>query len=197
MASNRPGQKSTVRIIGGLWRGRKLQFHTTPGLRPSPDRVRETLFNWLSGVIANAHCLDLFAGSGALGLEALSRGAASCLMLDTSQRSCTDINAHLQSLGSSGGRCLHANAVDFLERGRSGARAMDIVFLDPPFGLGFLEPVSELLEAREWLAPQARIYLESGRRDNAPKKLPSNWHLHRDKTAGEVRFQLFVRQPSC
>jgi 16S rRNA (guanine966-N2)-methyltransferase len=158
--------------------------------------VRETLFNWLAGDIAGAHCLDLFSGSGALGLEALSRGAASCLMLDTSPRSCADINKHLQTLGCDRGRCLQADARQFLESGRNGHEAVDIVFLDPPFAEGLLGPVSTLLEARDWLAKGALIYLEYSRREEAPA-LPPNWLLHRDKTAGEVRFQLFARQPCC
>ena len=192
MAVNRTEQKSAVRIIGGNWRGRKLQFHASEGLRPSADRVRETLFNWLAREISGAHCLDLFSGSGALGLEALSRGAASCLMLDTSRQSCADINSHLRALGSSNGRCLRADAMVFLQRGRSGQEAVNIVFLDPPFGHGLVQPVCASLEQRDWLSGDSRIYIETSRREPEPE-LPPNWQLHRGKTAGEVRFQLFVR----
>ncbi|MCZ6829110.1 MAG: 16S rRNA (guanine(966)-N(2))-methyltransferase RsmD [Gammaproteobacteria bacterium] len=192
MASNRSGQTSAVRIIGGNWRGRKLLFRSSEGLRPTVDRVRETLFNWLVGEVSGAHCLDLFSGSGALGLEALSRGAASCLMLDKSRQNCANINTHLQTLAASNGHCLQADAREFLQRGRSEHAPMDIVFLDPPFDQGLLGPVSATLEQRDWLAGDARIYVEASRREPEPV-LPGNWQLHRGKTAGEVRYQLFVR----
>lgn len=193
MAARRSGQESAVRIIGGSWRGRKLPFRTRDELRPSPDRVRETLFNWLSADIVGAHCLDLFSGSGALGLEALSRGAESCLMLDNSRQSCTDISTHLATLGAANGKCVQAEACEFLDRGRSEREPITIVFLDPPFNQDLLTPVSVSLEQGDWLAPDALIYVETSRREPRPT-LPTHWQPHRDKTAGDVRFQLFVRK---
>ena len=116
MAARRSGQNNALRVIGGKWRGRKLQFQATEGLRPTADRVRETLFNWLAAEISGAHCLDLFSGSGALGLEALSRGADSCLMLDQCRQNCAVINSHLRILEASSGQCLQVDALDFLAR---------------------------------------------------------------------------------
>jgi 16S rRNA (guanine966-N2)-methyltransferase len=193
MTARRSGQESAVRIIGGRWRGRKLPFRAREDLRPSADRVRETLFNWLSTDLVGAHCLDLFSGSGALGLEALSRGAASCLLLDNSRQSCTDINAHLATLEAASGQCVQADAKEFLDRGRGKRAPIRIVFLDPPFNQGLLTPVCASLERGDWLAPDALIYVETSRREPEPT-LPAHWQQHRDKTAGEVRYQLFVRR---
>lgn len=190
MAGGKPAQHHTVRIIGGRWRGRKLAFADSPGLRPTPDRVRETLFNWLAGDVSGAHCLDLFAGSGALGLEALSRGAASCVFIDSIGANCSAIATHLNTLQASAGECLTITAADWLQR--PPPRQFDIVFLDPPFGKQLLDSSCAALEAGNWLAADAMIYLESGQREPAPQ-LPQNWSLHRDKQAGEVRYQLFVR----
>ena len=192
MTARRSGQNSAVRIIGGTWRGRKLPFRPVAGLRPTADRVRETLFNWLAGEISGAYCLDLFSGSGALGLEALSRGAGNALMLDSSAHSCANINTHLQTLAAKNGYCLQADAREFLQHGRGQREPMNIVFLDPPFHQGLLGAVSAALEQHDWLAGDARIYVETSRREPQPV-LPQNWMLHRDKTAGEVRYQLFVR----
>jgi 16S rRNA (guanine966-N2)-methyltransferase len=193
MTARHTGKESAVRIIGGSWRGRKLPFRSREGLRPSADRVRETLFNWLSADIWGTHCLDLFSGSGALGLEALSRGAASSLMLDNSRHSYTDINNHLATLGATNGECVRAEAGEFLDRGRGEREPKHIVFLDPPFNQGLLTPVSNSLEQGDWLSDNALIYVETSRREPAPT-LPAHWQVHREKTAGEVRFQLFVRR---
>ncbi len=191
MAARRGGDSGQLRIIGGRWRGRKFRFRAAPGLRPTPDRVRETLFNWLAPDIAGARCLDLFAGSGALGLEALSRGAAGVCFVDRHANSLRQIDQHLQALQADNAECRNEDALQWLERGNAGA-AWDIVFLDPPFDEGLLEPAARLLEAGNWLAADALVYLEAGVRETAPE-LPPNWELHREKTAGDVRFSLFVR----
>ncbi len=183
------GQAGMLRIIGGQWRGRKLRFRAARGLRPTPDRVRETLFNWLAPYIADAHCLDLFAGSGALGLEALSRGAGAVHFVDTNTASLARINEHLAALHCTRASTLAADALRLLG-GES--RPYDIVFLDPPFEQGLLEPAAQALEAGGWLAPDALVYLEAGIREAAPA-LPGNWQPHREKTMGDVRFSLFVR----
>ena len=191
MAARRGGDSGQLRIIGGRWRGRKFRFRAAPGLRPTPDRVRETLFNWLAPDIAGARCLDLFAGSGALGLEALSRGAAGVCFVDRHANSLRQIDQHLHALQADNAECRNEDALQWLERGNAGA-AWDIVFLDPPFDEGLLEPAARLLEAGNWLAADALVYLEAGVRETAPE-LPPNWELHREKTAGDVRFSLFVR----
>lgn len=187
-------QPSQLRLIGGQWRGRKLAFPALPGLRPSPDRVRETLFNWLQLEIGGARCLDLFAGSGALGLEALSRGAAHCSFVDSQPTAIHQIGDHLRTLQCSAGLTVCRNAVDWLDA--TPAQPFDIVFLDPPFRLGLLDPCCERLESGGWLADQALIYVETGA-DEALPSLPANWTPHRDKRAGQVAYRLFRRGPAA
>jgi 16S rRNA (guanine966-N2)-methyltransferase len=181
-----------LRIIGGQWRGRKLRFPALPGLRPSPDRVRETLFNWLAPEIAGARCLDLFAGSGALGLEALSRGAASCIFVDSAGAACERIRAHLTLLSCRGGSVQQAETAQWLAHKPGNSAAFDMVFLDPPFRQDFLYNCCEQLEGNDWLAPRAWIYIESGADETLPA-VPANWLLHRDKRAGQVAYRLFLR----
>jgi len=177
-----------LRIIGGRWRGRKLRFTAAEGLRPTPDRVRETLFNWLATEIRDARCLDLFSGSGALGLEALSRGAAHCDFVDKHPASIAQIQRHLEDLGAGAlGRCHTARASDFLAHADE---PWDIVFIDPPFGQALVAPACELLTDRTLLAAGACIYLETGTEDTVPD-LPAAWLLHRDKTAGAVSYRLY------
>ena len=192
MVAARGQHANTLRIIGGVWRGRKLRFAPTAELRPSPDRVRETLFNWLAGHIAGARCLDLFAGSGALGLEALSRGAAHCLFTERDGNTLRTIRAHLRTLRCSSAGTLQADATRWLQQGPADSLPFDVVFLDPPFARDLLGRVCVLLEQNQWLAPAARIYVESGRR-RPSAEVPANWHCLHDKKAGELRYRLFVR----
>jgi 16S rRNA (guanine966-N2)-methyltransferase len=174
-----------VRIIGGEHRGRKLPFPDLPGLRPSGDRIRETLFNWLQPLIVNARCLDLFAGSGALGFEAASRGASQVVMLDLSPRVVRQLEANRELLGLSQVKVIQADALVWLERT---PEAFDVVFVDPPFAAALLGTVCTRLETRGWLTPDALIYLE----DDAGHgfTLPENWRLYRQQEAGRVRFAL-------
>lgn len=181
-----------LRIIGGQWRGRKLLFPPLPGLRPSPNRVRETLFNWLAPEITGARCLDLFAGSGALGLEALSRGAGRCLFVDNARAACERITSHLKTLKSDDGIACHADTAQWLQQKPNNATHFDMVFLDPPFRQDFLRDCCELLERNDWLAERAWIYVESAA-DEALPPLPATWTLHRDKRAGKVAYRLFLR----
>jgi 16S rRNA (guanine966-N2)-methyltransferase len=153
--------------------------------------VRETLFNWLAPHIRDARCLDLFAGSGALGLEALSRGAACACFVDNHGASLRQISQHLAELEAANAECRGTDAVLLLTQGNS-ETPWDIVFLDPPFDAGLLAPAARLLEDGGWLADGALVYTETGIRESAPE-LPGNWQLHREKTAGDVRFSLFVR----
>lgn len=174
-----------VRIIGGCWRGRRLKFPDSQAIRPSPDRVRETLFNWLRSRIAGARCLDLFAGSGILGLEALSRGAACACFVDRDARTGRYLRDTLQLLG-----CTQA-AVHVEEAGcflRRPPRPFDIVFLDPPFSSAVLQETCDLL-MRGWLAPQALIYIECPADAPLPA-LPPAWRLHRSRRAGQVGYHL-------
>ncbi len=180
---------SQLRIIGGQWRGRKLRFTPAEGLRPTGDRVRETLFNWLAADVHGARCLDLFAGSGALGLEALSRGAAHCDFVDTSAPALRDIADHLATLEATDrAQCYRQAAAEFLAKSEG---PWDLLFLDPPFGKGLLGSTLDVLEARSALAPGALVYIETGKQETLPP-LPTAWDLFREKQAGEVSYRLFV-----
>lgn len=177
----------TVRVIGGRWRGRKLQFTATNGLRPTPDRVRETLFNWLAADIGGAHCLDLFAGSGALGIEALSRGAASCQFVDLSGTACQHLTRNLTELPGVTPEVFQADAMGFLNSQKG---PFDLVFLDPPFGSGLLGPCLDQLLDSHALAEGGAIYVESSVEEALPQ-LPPPWTLCRDKKAGQVCYRLY------
>lgn len=184
-AGTGPGR---LRIIGGRWRGRKLAFSPRPGLRPTADRTRETLFNWLAGHTPQARCADLFAGSGALGLEALSRGAAHVDFVDNDRAGVAAITAILASLGAAdAAHCHHATAERFLQTANG---PYDLVFLDPPFASGLAAPTMALLARRGLLAPGAMVYLETASGEEAPE-LPANWQPHREKRAGGVAYRLF------
>jgi 16S rRNA (guanine966-N2)-methyltransferase len=185
--SNAAGGRNSVRIIGGAWRGRRVSFPDIPGLRPTPDRVRETLFNWLQHDVAGARCLDLFAGSGALGLEALSRGARELVFVEQAVGAARSLQEQLRRLGgSSKGVVLEMGAARYL---RTPAPKFDIVFLDPPFGKGALAEYVPQLDAGEWLGPGALVYLENERAEGAPP-LPARWELLKSKSAGEVGYHL-------
>ncbi|MDC7830890.1 MULTISPECIES: 16S rRNA (guanine(966)-N(2))-methyltransferase RsmD [Pseudomonas] len=180
-----------LRIIGGDWRSRRFVFPDALGLRPTPDRVRETLFNWLAAVTPGARVLDPFAGSGALLLEALSRGAGPALAFDLNAQAANALRGHLQALG-----CAHAEVrqTDALQAlAKPAATPFDLVFLDPPFGQDLLEPACATLEAQGWLAADAWIYTES---ETQPSRLslPATWQLHREKKTGNVHYALWHRQ---
>lgn len=177
-----------VRIIGGTLRNSRLQVAAVDGLRPTPERVRETLFDWLAPVIAGAHCLDLCAGTGALGVEALSRGAASVRFVERDARVAQALRANLLRLTASPGEVAIADAQDYLH---GASREHGVVFLDPPFGLDLWASLARQLEAGGWLAAGAVIYVESPR-EVAPV-LPVNWQPHRQGIAGAVRYALFRR----
>jgi 16S rRNA (guanine966-N2)-methyltransferase len=193
----RPSPKATqnnqLRIIAGLWRGRKLSFPDVDGLRPTGDRIRETLFNWLAPEIQGSRCLDLFAGSGALGIEALSRGAETSVLVERDSKAAAQLKANLEILKAEQGRVVNVDALGFLQKGNTDA-PYHIVFIDPPFQLKLWQAVIEALEAGNWLADNATIYIESGRDDEYHP--PINWQLHRDKHAGAVSYRLFYREQS-
>ncbi len=168
-------------------RGSRIAVPDMPGLRPTPDRVRETLFNWLAPVIHGARCLDLFAGTGALGIEALSRGAAQVDFVEADARLADLLRANLGRLGQDA-RVHVADARRFLEQG---GERYDVVFLDPPFAANLWGDAARALEARGRLRGAAWIYVESPA--NATLELPQNWALHREGRAGDVRFALYRR----
>lgn len=187
-ASSAAGQ---IRIIGGQWRGRKLPVPDSPGLRPTTDRVRETLFNWLAPVIQQARCLDCFAGSGALGLEALSRYAAHATLLEMERAVAQQLTQNLALLRAENAEVVNADALSWLAQ-RSGT-PFDVVFLDPPFRKALLNNTLTLLEQQGWLAPDAWIYVET-EAENTQLAIPENWQLHREKIAGQVAYRLYIRQ---
>jgi 16S rRNA (guanine966-N2)-methyltransferase len=179
-----------LRIIGGQWRSRQFNFPMAAGLRPTPNRVRETLFNWLAPYVEGAKVLDLFAGSGALFLEALSRGAGSALALDLNPTAISSLRGHLQTLNCDNGQLQQTDALLYLQN--PAAVPFDLVFLDPPFSQNLLLPACTLLEQNGWLAADAWVYTES---ENPPSGLgiPGNWRLHREQKAGQVYYALWQR----
>jgi len=183
--------QSQVRIIGGQWRSRRLPILTDTGVRPTSDRIRETLFNWLQGHIAAARCLDLFAGSGALGFEALSRGAGHATLVDEDLRVVQQLQQNAAALNTEQTTVVWQRADEFL-LGPTPAQPYDIVFLDPPFRDNLLGKCCEQLERYGWLADTALIYLESDRQRNFPELLPQ-WQVIHDKCAGQVAYRLLRR----
>lgn len=179
-----PQPLSQLRIIGGRWRGRKLHFAPVEGLRPTGDRLRETLFNWLQFYLPESRCLDLFAGSGALGLEALSRGAAEVDFVELNRHAAQTLQQQLQLLGADQGRVHYSSAADFLAQPRS---RYDIVFVDPPFAGDLWQQTLDALAPH--LADDALVYVESPRDIALPT--PAGWRQEKDKRAGQVQMRLF------
>ena len=180
------GGASKLRIIGGEWRSRQLPIIELDGLRPTTDRVRETVFNWLSFEIPGARCLDLFSGSGALGLEALSRGAKECTFVELNRSVAQQIERNLSTLQASNGTVYNTDALSFLQ---ANPAPFDVIFLDPPFRKGLLEQVLPKLDER-WLAANAYIYIE--RESEAQlSQLPDHWQLKKEKRAGQLTFALY------
>jgi 16S rRNA (guanine966-N2)-methyltransferase len=186
----RGAQSRVLRIIGGAWRGRRLRFPPQEGIRPTPDRVRETLFNWLAQRVPGSKCLDLFAGSGALGLEALSRGAAQVTFVERDSVATRELRARLAEWGANGAHVEHGDALRFLAG--SPAQTFDIVFLDPPFASDLLEHSARALEERHWLSADALIYVETEAHSGLPP-LPASWRETKAKEAGAVGYHLLTR----
>lgn len=179
-----PGQ---VRIIGGDWRGRRLSVIDSPGFRPTPDRVKETLFNWLQPYLSGSRCLDLFAGSGALCLESLSRGAKEVVMVERDAAVARNLAENISMLGTAEARLVNADALGFLS---GNAEPFDIVFVDPPFAeSSLINQCIDRLQQQDWLSPGALVYVE------APSSfdeivLPEHWSLLKSKKAGQVGYHL-------
>lgn len=181
----------TLRIIGGQWRGRKLTILSADGLRPTGDRIRETLFNWLMPQLPGARCLDVYSGSGALGLEALSRGAATATMLELNPKAAAQIRQHLDLLKCEQGTVVQTDSLTWLQQPVAGA-GFDIVFVDPPFELDLWQATIDALNQPGWLREGAAIYIETPR--NRPVTTPAHWHLHREKHAGDVSYRLYYNE---
>ena len=190
--------RNQVRIIGGLWKGRKLRFAAGAGLRPTPSRVRETLFNWLGPSIEGCDCLDLFAGSGALGFEALSRGARSLTLVERDRRAAEALRRNGAQLGAARLAVRRQDALAFLRQAAADGvtlsgepvRSWDCIFLDPPFATGLLAKTLALLSEGQALKPDGRVYFEARR--NAPLDL-RGWQVEREGHAGDCRFGLLRR----
>ena len=186
-------EHSSVRIIAGRWKGRRIHF-ATEGIRPTADRVRETLFNWLEPVIRDACCLDMFAGTGALGLEALSRGAARAVFVEQSRLAVSQLKDNITALGCEGAEVIKADARKLAYAGRG---PFNIVFLDPPFDTSGdsagLAKLCTLLESAGCLSAGAHIYIEMAKQAELPS-FPAGWDVIRERTAGQVRYALVQRQ---
>jgi 16S rRNA (guanine966-N2)-methyltransferase len=180
--------RNRLRIIGGEWRSRVVNFADIADVRPTPDRVRETLFNWLQAPIVGAKCLDLFAGSGVLSFEALSRGASSVLALELDPKAAAAIRNNASALGTAQVQLIQKNTLDWL-RTNSSSQQFDVVFVDPPFAAGLYESCFSLLQQHGWLAPAALVYVEADQPIDQ-LKLPDGWTLIRNKRAGAVYYGL-------
>lgn len=181
-----PGE---VRIIAGRLRHRRLHFPALPGLRPTPDRVRETLFNWLAPYLPGARCLDLFAGSGALGIEAASRGAAAVVLVEQAAPAIAALRRSVDLLQVAQAQVIAADALAYLAGAPS---AFDIVFVDPPYASELLQPCLDALATRSWLASGALVYIEAA--SEQTWSLPADWTLLRSKRAGQVGYHLAQKQ---
>lgn len=184
------GGSGQVRIIGGQWRSRKLPVTDVEGLRPTTDRVKETVFNWLTPYVGEAHCLDLFAGSGGLSFEALSRYADSALLLEKDRNAANQLQKNLTTLNCTNGEVKNIDSLKFLNQ--AATKTFDLVFIDPPFRKNLLEQSCQLLEANNWLSEDAIIYIEM-ESELTSASLPSNWQCLKEKNAGQVTFSLWQR----
>ena len=185
---NKKAASGNIRIIAGKHRGRKLPVLMSEGLRPTTDRVKETVFNWLMPYIHEASCLDCFAGAGSLGFEALSRGAVQVHLIELNKAAAKQLNANKQLLKADNMLISNSNVLDFLKA--QATQRFEIVFIDPPFRQDLVTQTCNLLE-NGWLAEQALIYVEM--ESDGRQKLPNNWQLLKEKIAGQVAYRLYER----
>jgi len=178
-----------VRIISGSWRGRKLPVHDLEGLRPTIDRVKETLFNWLAQEVPHSTCLDVFSGSGGLGFEAASRQAKLVTLLEMNPKAAKQLADNAKELKADNINVVNTDALSYL---RNQGTPHDLVFIDPPFRKGLLAETVQLLENNGWLTDDAIIYVET-EKELALESMPENWELYRDKTTGQSSYRLFNR----
>jgi len=188
--SAKPSNKGSIRIIAGLHRGRKLPVLMAEGLRPTTDRVKETVFNWLMPFIQDSNCLDCFAGSGGLGFEALSRGASHVSLIELNKAAVQQLRENQQLLKTDHVSVINSDAIHFIE---GNTQKFDVVFLDPPFRKGFIEKTTQLLNENS-LADNALIYIEMEMEsEQNNQKLPLNWKLLKEKVAGQVIYRLYQK----
>lgn len=184
---NRPSKNTgRIRIVGGMWRGTKLSVPDVEQLRPTPDRVRETLFNWLQDVIPGSSCLDLFAGSGALGFEAASRGAARVVMVEQNPQLVERLQRQADTLHATAVEIIHAEAIKWLESTQTG---FDLIFLDPPFGKGLAARAISILANGKVLCAGGRIYAET---EAGLTIDPGRFQIKKQKRAGQVQYMLLA-----
>ena len=186
---SKKSQPGRLRIVAGNWRSRLLEIADVPGLRPTALRIRETLFNWLAPEIEGARCLDLYAGTGALGLEALSRGAASVVFVESESKAVATLRRNIDKLGTDRAYVECTDALQYLRNYR--AAAFDVVFVDPPYASNALGDVCRALDASDASAPGTKVYVEDERRRLLPD-LPANWRVLKERTAGNVRYALLT-----
>lgn len=177
-----------VRVIAGLWRGRKLPVLNAEGLRPTTDRVKETLFNWLMMDIVGSRCLDCFAGSGSLGIEALSRQAQAVVFLEKFANAASLLKKNLTALKTENGTVIHTDTLQFLAQ-KNNSAPFDIIFIDPPFHRNIVPQVIDLLVKNNWLRSNTILYIET-EKDHPPLILPPAWQILKEKTAGQVISRL-------
>ncbi|MGI1679558.1 MAG: 16S rRNA (guanine(966)-N(2))-methyltransferase RsmD [Cellvibrionaceae bacterium] len=187
-SDTKPSSRNQLRIIGGKWRGRKLDFPSIDGLRPTGDRIRETLFNWLAPYVVEARCLDLFSGSGALGFEAVSRGAASAHLIDANEQAVNQLKENCAKIDADNIDITCDDAIIWLQN-RNGHGPFDIIFLDPPFEKRLFDDVIAQLSLSSALSSEALIYVETPREYEF--STPSHWHQLKQKHAGQVSFYLY------
>lgn len=178
---------SRLRIIGGEWRSRQIPFPDVDGLRPTTDRVRETLFNWIQHSLPGARCLDLFSGSGALGFEALSRGAGKVVMIENDSKASFQLKENAKTLNVQNAEIYHGDAMQYLAQDNE---PFDLIFLDPPFGKGFLQDCINQIVENNLLKADGEIYIES-EQSLDDLEIPANWQPHREKQAGQVIYRLY------
>ncbi|EKE73032.1 16S rRNA (guanine(966)-N(2))-methyltransferase RsmD [Gallaecimonas xiamenensis] len=184
------GTSGQIRIISGQYRGRKLPVWDAEGLRPTTDRVRETVFNWLQGQTLEARVLDCFAGAGSLGFEALSRHASALVLVEKDKAVARQLADNLGRLGSDKGQVVEADVLAYLQKPAS--QPFDLVFVDPPFHKGLAAKALALLESQGWLAESAWVYVEV--EQGLALEAPGNWRLHRELNAGQVQARLYQRE---
>jgi len=182
-------QQSSIRIIGGKWRSRKVSFLTKEDLRPTPDRVRETLFNWLAPSIVDSVCLDLYAGSGVLGFEALSRGAKTVVAVEKDRDNVQQLYSNAETLDTNAIDIYNKDCLKWLEEE---SFAADIIFVDPPYKSDLLNKTFDHLEKNNWIKPKSLVYFESDI-NLEDKNLPANWNIIKRSKAGQVFYYLAER----
>lgn len=185
-------KNGSCRIIAGRWRGRKINFEDAEGLRPTTDRIRETVFNWLQPYLSQSRCLDCFAGSGVLGLEALSRGAQEAVFIEQNIKTVKCLKDNIRLLDAVEVTVHHQDALDWLRSASADValhQRFDLVFLDPPFRSDLLVKSGALLDACGCLADDAIIYVEHA--VDASVELPASWVCLKQKSAGQVSYKLF------